>query len=173
MPEPLPAFRHYIDPVEDTTFLRDEDAVCDACGRARGWIAQCMFFSDSVDDLTICPWCIADGTATRRFGGFFNTVDPAIPPERAAIVALRTPALNTCDEWDWPGHCDYPAVYVDEDIDRIKRLPDAVESISEFSRRVHGYDDEACDELLENEWLDVYLFRCCICGTHIALWDAE
>jgi uncharacterized protein CbrC (UPF0167 family) len=110
--EPLPTFRYYRDPVSDGTIAASAEA-CDACGRARGFFVTSTAYGEDVpDDARFCPWCVADGTANRRFGAFFNEVDAGADPEATAEAEGRTPGFPTLQDWEWPTHCDDVGVFV-------------------------------------------------------------
>ncbi|HKQ48240.1 MAG TPA: CbrC family protein [Phycisphaerae bacterium] len=82
--EVLPAFSLFPDSVPERIFERSAVA-CDICKRPRGLIYTGPQYSESpaTDDLRICPWCIADGSAAER-GITFN--DSTIYPHFDATL---------------------------------------------------------------------------------------
>jgi uncharacterized protein CbrC (UPF0167 family) len=177
MSESLPVFRHYPDPVSDETFRRSH-AVCSACERARGWIAQSILYSATKPDETqVCPWCIADGTAAARWDGTFNEVEPGVSPERADVVERRTPNFPTWQDWAWAAHCGEPAVYLGQPrAGELRRYPDACDDLR---AQVRDYDwpSEQVEELIDTMDPEgsavAYLFHCSVCDTHLARWDLD
>ena len=107
-PGPLPRFAYHPDPV-GTGVLREGAERCRACGRARGWIYTGPVYA--VEDLhdALCPWCIADGSAARRYDASFVDADPllvqGLPREIVDVVSERTPGYFTWQSEEWPAHC--------------------------------------------------------------------
>lgn len=98
MPEDLPpSFRLYADPVGEGRFVRSE-AACDACGQARGWGSNAILHTSDRSKGAMCPWCIVEGTAVRKWGGTFNDVAGPLPADRLAEVSERTPGIATWQE---------------------------------------------------------------------------
>ena len=100
MNKTLPTFPLFRDPVDAGVFEKSK-ARCDACGEARGWVYTGPVYSEAEEEPTVCPWCIADGTAADELGCTFNdaTIYPMkpgvaqLPPEDAATVEGRTPGF--------------------------------------------------------------------------------
>ncbi len=82
MPDELPNFRYHPDPIRSGAIAASQ-AVCKSCGQARGYIYSGPVYSemDGLDD-SICPWCIADGSAAAKFEAVFvdvNSIADAVP----------------------------------------------------------------------------------------------
>jgi len=56
------------------------------------------------DVENLCPWCIADGRAAKKWDGFFNELanGMALPDAVREEVCCRTPAIETWQDWSWP-----------------------------------------------------------------------
>ncbi|MBE2314969.1 CbrC family protein [Solirubrobacter sp. CPCC 204708] len=173
MSESLPEFRFYPDPVSDGTLER-ATAVCGACERARGWIATSLLYAADVpEDARFCPWCIADGSAAARF----NEIEAGAAPALAAIVERRTPGFVTWQDWAWVVHCGEPAVYLGQPrAGEFRQYPDACDDLR-AQTSVHdwppGQVEELIDALDPEASVTGYLFRCDVCGAHLARWDAD
>ena len=94
----LPSFRLYADPVGEGR-VRRSDATRAACGRARGWVSDAILYTSGRSKGVMCPWCIADGTAVRKWGGTFNEVADPLPADRLEEVCERTPGIGNDDEY--------------------------------------------------------------------------
>src|SRR5580692_9345664 len=72
--ETLPVFKYHPDPVATGAFKEDRDTPCLGCSRIRGYIYTGPVFTEGSFTLDnhLCPWCIADGTAAKKFGATFN-----------------------------------------------------------------------------------------------------
>jgi uncharacterized protein CbrC (UPF0167 family) len=70
----LPDFRYHPDPIRSGSIVLSEER-CRCCRKARGYIYTGPVYSeeDGLDDQ-LCPWCIADGAAHRKFDATF--IDP-------------------------------------------------------------------------------------------------
>ena len=93
----LPAFRYHPDPLDTGAFKESgEGVVCDCCGKITRLFYTAPFFS--VEDIDyLCPECIADGKAARKYDGSFHddySVDDGVDdPERLDELIHRTPRL--------------------------------------------------------------------------------
>jgi uncharacterized protein CbrC (UPF0167 family) len=173
-----PHFAYYPDAIADGR-VHPSDRECAACRRARGWISDAILHSASKpEDAYFCPWCIADGTAVRLFGGSFNELDDgAADDEAARIAAERTPSFETWQDWFWPTHCGVPAVYRGQPSgDELRAYPEAFAALLADIRQY----DWGRDEKYVAEFIDglggghvAYLFQCSSCGLPMVPWDAD
>src|SRR6202035_4730909 len=92
----LPTFRYHPDPLASDSIERS-DAICACCNQPRGYIyTGPTYCEDEIEDA-LCPWCIADGSAAKKFDASFT--DPAGFPDETAKeivdeIAYRTPGFN-------------------------------------------------------------------------------
>jgi uncharacterized protein CbrC (UPF0167 family) len=175
--EPRPVFR-FNPHAYELGFFEEVPGVCDACGRERGLKYRGSFYSvHSVDHL--CPWCISDGTAARKFDGEFSDwagIDgvpsradgaAAVDLDEAREVSTRTPSYPTWQQEQWRSHCGRPCAFVGfvGAGDLADLSPDPV-----FADDVNGgigWDADVLHSHLEREGdLSGYLFRCLTCGAH-------
>jgi len=169
----LPRFVYHPDPVATGSVVAS-DAVCRACGQARGYIYIGPVYADEDLDDAICPWCIADGTAQARFDATFTDIAgiggygdwEAVPDAVLNAVAYRTPGFSGWQQERWFTHCGDAAALVAiagrKELDAFG--PEAVEA----TRIESGY--------MGAEWEDyyaaldcdhgptAYIFRCRHCG---------
>lgn len=67
----LPSFRYHPDPLA-TGSVKQSNKTCLCCNKARGFIYRWSpYCEQELDHESICPWCIADGTAHMKFGASF------------------------------------------------------------------------------------------------------
>ena len=182
----LPSFRYHPDPL-DTGSIVTSDAVCRSCGLARGFIyAGAPYAEEDLEDA-ICPWCIADGSAARRFEAEF--VDTAgiggygewepVPATVVGEVSQRTPGFTGWQQEQWWTHCGDAAMFLGRAgrAELEGRWPDAIAAVREQA----GLDAEDSSA----EWADyfdaldrdgsptAYVFRCRHCGRYGAYSDAD
>ena len=177
----LPVFRYHPDPI-DTGSIVPSDAVCRSCGRPRGYIYPGAPYAEEDLEGAICPWCIADGSAARRFGAEFTDAAgvggygrwDAVPPPVAEEVSERTPGFTGWQQEQWWTHCGDAAAFLGlaGRAELESRWPEAIAAVREEA----GYHDE-------QEWQDyfralerargptAYVFRCLHCGQHGAYSD--
>jgi uncharacterized protein len=114
---PLPHFPYHRDPV-DSGSIKESDAECDCCGASRGVIYDGVTYCR--ESPTLCPWCIADGSAAKKFDATFfdaefvdddfNTV--TLPDKYFHDVFDCTIGFSTFNPIGWWVHCGEPAEYV-------------------------------------------------------------
>lgn len=117
----LPDFPYHRDPVASES-VRQSDDVCDCCGIARGVMYNGVMYSVQ-KPKDICPWCIADGSASEKYDASFfdadfvdedfETVDVAT--KYYTEVFCKTIGFATFNPIGWWVHCDQPAEYVTRD----------------------------------------------------------
>ena len=114
MTEPLPTFRFHPDPVQSGA-IEVSPSTCGACGRARGYAYCGPCYVEDEFDAVVCPWCIADGSAFRRFGVTFAEVEPkpGIDLAIAEEIEERTPGITSFNPVDWPVCCGVPMAYLE------------------------------------------------------------
>ncbi|MGH3347144.1 MAG: CbrC family protein [Nocardioides sp.] len=106
MSELLPSFRYHPEPLR-TGSLVMSTAACEQCGQARGYAYAGPTYSVAEVE-TVCPWCIADGSAARYFDAEFTTVDGApagISDDVVDEILHRTPGFAGWQQETWLFHC--------------------------------------------------------------------
>ncbi|OPF79346.1 hypothetical protein VT50_0216845 [Streptomyces antioxidans] len=173
----LPVFRYHPDPVASGS-IREAAETCACCERDRGWIYTATFYS--ADDVSgrFCPWCIADGSAAERFAGEF--VDSfgldGVSDDVLHEVTRRTPGFRAWQDPHWLVHCRNAAAFVGEvGYAELTAHPEALAQLR-ADMRLDGWHDEArLEQFLTHlgEAATAMLFRCTVCGDHLAYVDAS
>jgi uncharacterized protein len=169
----LPRFPYHPDPIATGSVVAS-DAVCQACGQARGYIYTGPVYAEEDLDDAFCPWCIADGTTQARFDAEFTDVAgiggygawEKVPDAVREEVAYRTPGFNGWQSERWFTHCGDAAALLAivgrKELDTFG--PEAVEAI----RIESGYTGagwEAYYAALDRDHgPTAYIFRCRHCG---------
>ena len=116
--EDLPVFPYHRDPVASGS-LRESVDPCECCGEARGILYNGSAYC--VEDVaSLCPWCIADGSAASKYkaefvDGFFcdsNYEMVDLTREAHEAVFCRTLGFSSFNPVGWWVHCGEPAEYV-------------------------------------------------------------
>jgi uncharacterized protein len=183
MTKVLPHFKYHPDPVGNG-LVTGSDKICACCSQARGFIYRGPVYS--VHDLgeSICPWCIADGTAAAKFGATFTDEDQFLNAGLdAAIVetiAQRTPGYIGWQQETWLTHCDDACAYLG--------FPTDDELNTTLAAAVKTMKDELA--VPEKQWLimrkayvaggfqpqgrvGLYKLQCLHCGTNLLSCDSN
>jgi uncharacterized protein CbrC (UPF0167 family) len=173
MPPALPTFRYHPDPIDSGSIV-SSDATCRSCGQARGFIYSGPVYAREELDDSLCPWCIADGSAAARFEAEF--VDPSgvgnygewesVSPDVVAEVSRRTPGFSGWQQERWWTHCGDAAEFLGAAgrTELMARWPEAIDAI----RAEAGYEGQNWDDyfaaLSRDHGPTAYVFRCRHCG---------
>ncbi|SEG93217.1 hypothetical protein SAMN05216223_12756 [Actinacidiphila yanglinensis] len=173
----LPFFRYHPDPVASGS-LREAAETCACCERDRGWIYTATFYTAREVNGRFCPWCIADGSAAERFAGeFADSFGLAgVGDDVLHEVTRRTPGFHAWQDPHWLVHCRTAAAFIGEvGYAELAARPDALDQLR-ADMRLDGWRDEArIVEFLTRlgSSASAMLFRCTVCGTHVAYVDAS
>ena len=170
LPIDFPHFRYHRNVLHTGAVIRSSD-VCPVCKKKRGYAYFSeVFTEDDEEHHGLCPWCIQDGSAARKFNGF--APDPYefenIEQSRVDELTKRTPLMETFQDIIWPTHCD--DFY--EFIDYIWQWDDLVsrgiekEIIEDLKENSDYSVDDLKDGLGSDSCMRSYLFRCLHCGKH-------
>ena len=179
MSEPLPAFPYHPDPLA-TGVIERSSAACVSCGRERGFIYTGPVYA--VEELTdrLRPWCIADGSAAARFQATFTDDEPrpeGVPQAVIDAVTRRTPGFGGWQQERWLYHCGDGAAFLGRvGWDELEDRPDALAAVR-GEHVAHGWTPDQIEDYVRGLAKDggstAYLFRCRVCGTHLAYSDFE
>ena len=111
----LSAFRYHPDPIASGS-IAASDATCVCCDRQRGFIYAGPTYCEAELEDALCPWCIADGSAAKKFEA--NFTDPTcfpddIPPATIAEIAYRTPGFSAWQSEKWLTCCGDAAAFLE------------------------------------------------------------
>jgi uncharacterized protein CbrC (UPF0167 family) len=109
----LPTFKYHPDPLSTGSVVQS-DETCDCCNKATGYLYAGPAYT-SADEPQICPWCIADGSAAKKFDATFFDADgvgDGVPEAALAEICERTPGYNTWQGGHWPGCCGEATRYL-------------------------------------------------------------
>ena len=172
----LPAFRYHPNPLETGAFEESADGVvCDCCGKTTHIFYTNPFFS--VEDIAyLCPECIANGEAARKYDGSFQddfSVDDGVDdPEKLDELIHRTPGYSGWQQEYWRAHCGDYCAYLGHVGARELRALGVLEEVLDDSM----WDDEQkkmIQESVNGGHLQCYLFQCLHCGKHLVWMDFD
>src|SRR5512147_1560630 len=99
----LPGFRYHPDPLASGSVVAS-DKTCRCCGKARGYIYAGPVYAEDELEESICPWCIADGAANRKFDATFfdaEAVADEVPDAAMDEICERTPGYIAWQQGHW------------------------------------------------------------------------
>ena len=180
--EALPAFKYFRDPL-GVGVIQESDAVCLCCAQTRGYVYTGPVYAVEELDEQLCPWCVADGAAARRFDatfvdelgvGGYGSWEP-VADEVKVELTTRTPCFIAWQSEQWWTHCGDAAVFVDyAGKDEVLRYGDAL--IQRLKNDV-GIDDEQWNLVFQamrkNGSVIAYVFQCRHCGEYGGYWDCD
>jgi uncharacterized protein CbrC (UPF0167 family) len=153
------------------------DVACVCCQKDRGYAYTGPVYSAEEPGGRLCPWCIADGSATAKYDAQFSggTVRGDVPREVLLAIAERTPGFTGWQDEQWLLHCGDGAAFLGRaGTSELAAHPDAVESIRlEISGWSWPSDqvEEYLSTLDKDGQPTAYLFRCRVCRAHLAYSD--
>jgi len=112
----LPTFPYRPDPIMSGSIVPAE-SVCACCGEQRGHMyAGPVYTEEEGLDDAVCPWCIADGSASARFEATFvdeAAIEGDVPEEVMQAVATRTPGFSAWQQERWFTCCDDAMAFIE------------------------------------------------------------
>lgn len=168
----LPAFHYHPDPLASGSIVASP-ATCRACERARGYVYVGPVYAEADDlDDALCPWCIADGTASELFDATFvdsEAFTADVPERTVADVITRTPGYSSWQSERWPVCCgDATAFLMPLGIAELRAHYRELEGFAlDFIIYQLGVSGGAATRMLgglqRNASPTAYLFRCANC----------
>jgi uncharacterized protein len=178
-PGGLPQFNYHLDPV-GSEVITASDGACVCCGKSRGamYVGPAFTTRREVRD-NICPWCVADGSAARKFDAYFAgaqaLLKAGIAREIVDEVTKRTPGYFCWQSDQWQAHCNDACVFhgdaTVEDVANASR--DTIEAWKaeynmkdqDWARLSDGYEPKGHSAF--------YKFLCRHCGAVRFSWDLD
>jgi uncharacterized protein len=175
----LPSFRFHPDPIRSGSVF-ESDAKCRRCKKSRGYIYTGPVYSEEELDDSICPWCIADGSAHEKFDATFIDTEAfpdGISPEIIDEIACRTPGFSCWQNEQWLTCCGGAMAFLEpagiqEIRQRYPRLDGNLMSYIVYELKISG---GAAKRMLESLNRDsgptAYVFQCRQCDVQNAFVD--
>jgi uncharacterized protein len=175
MSKTFPTFKYHPDPIATGSIVASA-TTCACCDEPRGYVYTGPVYAEDDYDDSICPWCIADGSAHEKLGASFTDEDgigsdgawSEVSDEVINEVAYRTPGFSAWQQEQWWTHCGDAGQYLGKagKHELIAFGVEAIQAIQESTGLEDGDEwDEFFDALEKNGSPTAYVFRCETCGT--------
>ena len=178
----LPIFKYHENPIRSGVFKKSKTA-CVCCGLARGYIYSGPVYSEHEIDEELCPWCIADGSASDKFDAIFgddigigsgngwDSVSQSIIEE----ISKRTPSFTGWQQERWWTHCGDAAQFIDfagrEELEGFGA--ECIERVKNSAPVDPDQWDNIFEGLNKDGEVTAYVFRCLKCGAFGGYWDCS
>ncbi|PVY36128.1 CbrC family protein [Pontibacter virosus] len=172
----FPLFR-YNPHAEKLGIIKKENTKCPVCEQEREYVYQGPFYSeDQVEG--ICPWCIKDGSAAKKYDGEFQdaaSCEDVEKEEYLVELTTRTPGYSGWQQERWLSHCgDFCALKGYVGWQEIKPLKEELAKDLDVIKSDYDLTQEQLEEhLVNNGSMQGYLFECLHCGKHRLTVDAD
>jgi uncharacterized protein len=177
----LPIFKYYPNAAQRGVF-QASDEICYCCDKVRGYIYSGPI--NAREELVICPWCLADGSAHRIFKATFLDSPKAVggygkwdqvSQEIVDEIVCRTPGVDSWQAVYWFTHCNDAAAYLGP-VGYKELLAygnNAILAIKETSGVSNDDWNEYLKLLAIGESPTAYLFQCLYCGEYGGFSDCD
>lgn len=175
MPQ-LPSFRYNPDALS-LGIIKKEFTHCPVCDQQRDHVYEGPFYSEEEVE-GICPWCIHDGSAAKKYNGEFQdaaSCEETSKEEYVIELTTRTPGYSGWQQEQWLSHCgDFCAYKGPVGWKEIQHLEEELEH--DIETILSDYDltkKELQRSLKKDGSMQGYLFQCLHCGEHRLCADAD
>ena len=170
----LPLFKYHPDPIRSGSFVKSKKK-CECCKKARSYIYTGPAYCEDDLEEALCPWCIGDGSAHKKYDATF--VDEAvfpedIPPAVVEEISCRTPGYSAWQSEQWFSCCrDAMAFLEPVGVPEIReRYPQIENDVLAYIVSDLGLSHGDAKTMLESLRLDAgptaYVFQCLHCGAY-------
>src|SRR5688572_17080932 len=113
MPDALPTFKYHPDPITSGS-VKESPEQCPCCKQSRGYLYDGPIYGEKSPEV-VCPWCIADGKAHKKYKAEFVDYEgfaEEIPEAAQDEIAFRTPGYASWQTEHWPACCNDATAYL-------------------------------------------------------------
>ena len=164
-----PFFRYHPDPLRSGVFVEHETPkVCQCCGRQETLICEGPFYTDEEVEY-VCPECIADGSAAKRFDMEYCEIaakDRVSDPKKDEELLHHTPGFYSYNGSCWPSHCDDYCIYVEELYRKHLQDKELMEELVKDPVWIE-WEFDSPEKVLLDQYIQVHMFVCPHCGKHL------
>lgn len=180
MKKELPFFKYHPEPLKTGIFKTGETVICDCCGKETDVYYTGPFYS--VEDVEyLCPECIDNGEASKKFEGDFQddcSIGEVSDEKKIDELIHRTPGYCGWQQEYWVAHCDDFCTFIGYVGAKELKEMGILEEVIKNGNPQWKYDwDEKEIELIKTMVnggsMQGYLFKCLHCGKHFLYYDVD
>lgn len=180
MKKDLPFFKYHPNPLKTGAFLKDKIIKCDCCGKKTDIYYRGPFYSDT-DVEYLCPECIENGEASKKFNGEFQdeyNIGKVNDKNKIDELIHRTPGYYGWQQEYWIAHCNDFCAFIDyvgtKELEEMELLEEVIENGNPKYRE--EWDEEQI-KLIKNMTnggnIQGYLFKCLHCEKYFLYIDVD
>ncbi len=114
-----PTFTYHFNPIRTGIISTYPEAICSSCNETRTLFYDfydAVYSKQSTERPTsICAWCVADGSAAKKYSLRFISADclssKRLPASVLEEFECRTPTYLSCHSMRWLCHCNDACVF--------------------------------------------------------------
>ena len=172
----IPVFKYNKNPLENKIMVM-RHAICPVCNKETKYVYEGPFYSNE-DVENICPWCIADGSASAIYHGEFQdpcSCESVDNPAYLDELTHKNPGYVGWQQEVWLSHCgDFCTFIAYVGWKEISHLADELkEDLDNIKKDYHLIQSELERYLTNNGSLQGYLFQCLTCRKHRLAIDCD
>ncbi|CNJ22051.1 hypothetical protein HB991_17330 [Yersinia mollaretii] len=173
MEKTLPHFIYVSDEYAREIFTKGT-VKCDCCEKMSDYSYIGPIHMPGTADPILCPWCIHDGSAAKKYQASFNELyDGELAASIHTIVREQTPGYCTWQDLSWATHCHDACVYhgdaTTEDV-ALASEQTRKQWMNDYAMREEDWSHFMKDHQPHSDQ-GVYKFICRHCNLVIFNWD--
>lgn len=180
MEKKLPFFKYHPNPLKTGAFLKDKTVICDCCEKETDVYYRGPFYS-SEDIEYLCPECIINGEAAKKFKGEFQdkyNIGKVSDKNKIDELIHKTPGYTGWQQEYWLAHCDDFCAFIDYvGTDELKNMKILEEVIKNGNIKSGEKWSEEQIKLIKNMRnggnIQGYLFKCLHCKKNFLYIDVD
>lgn len=172
----IPNFKFFSESGYNDAFkLNLKKEYCPCCGKISEYIYfPHLFYSLDLDLKNLCPYCISDGTAAKKYKCEFIKFSPKNLFSESDKMELiyKTPSFNAYQDPSWRFCCNSPCtflgVYYFNDLDKIsipEKIRDLILKDSSFIQQ--NVDSFEFNRFICDEKIQIAFYQCPKCGDYL------
>lgn len=172
-----PYFKYHSEPLR-TRMFKEKKGKCPICQKHSEIVYVGPFYSEK-EVKNICPWCIKDGSAAKKYNGAFHdsqSVEKDFGSSKNLDELIhRTPGYKGWQQEYWLSHCgDFCSFLGYVGWEEIAKFKDELkEDIEQLKDKMGLTPDEFEKSLYPGGLFQGYLFQCIRCGKHRLTCDSS
>lgn len=154
----------------DLGIFKEVVSICPVCRQQRAYIYVGPFYAEEEVE-GICPWCIKDGSAAKKYDGTFQdgaSCEPVDDIKKLEELITRAPGYSGWQQERWLSHCgDFCALeaYVGWE-ELLPWTHELSADLLDIRTRYGMTEADLEKSLVKGSGMQGYLFRCLHCGRH-------